>query len=526
MQFQRTISPFGLLFAGIGSIVGSGWLFGPLYAAQIAGPAALISWILGGILMIVIALTFAELGTAFPVAGGMVQYAQYSHGPLVSFMTGWMVWISSIAVAPVEAIAIMQYANNYLPVLLKTVNNVPVLTHFGIFVGACIMLLMCILNYWGARFFSRSNTLITSIKLIVPIATVLLLLIADFHLSNFSSPQTGGFIPYGWHGVFAALPLGGIVYSYIGANTVLQLAGESKRPQFSIPLALIGSMIFCIILYALLQIAFVGALSFNDIAKGWKNIHYVGDNGPFAGILMALGLGWFVIIIYADALISPFGTGYIYTAATARVCYGLSKIGFLPKGMQKLSPNAVPVRGIILNFLLGLLLFLPFPGWQQLVGFIISCFIVSYIIGPIALVGLRKSQPDHLRPFRLPMANLISFLAFYFCNLLVFWTGWQTVYKMMIAMLIGFIFFIIYCRQQKHHLWSRQWHTSWWMAPYVIGMMIISYLGTFGGGTEKISFGVDFLVIALFSLVIFALAIKLAHKKDTVALIPDLSLTS
>ncbi|MFX8840765.1 amino acid permease, partial [Acinetobacter baumannii] len=90
--------------AGVGSVIGSGWLFGPLYAAQIAGPAAVISWILGGLLMIVIALTFAELGSAFPVAGGMVQYAQYSHGPLVSFITGWMVWISSVTVAPVETI--------------------------------------------------------------------------------------------------------------------------------------------------------------------------------------------------------------------------------------------------------------------------------------------------------------------------------------------------------------------------------------------------------------------------------------
>ncbi|MEO8964655.1 MAG: amino acid permease, partial [Gammaproteobacteria bacterium] len=78
MTFKRSIGPIGLLFAGISSVIGSGWLFGPLYAAQIAGPAAAISWILGGVLMIVIALTFAELGSTFPVAGGMIQFAQYS----------------------------------------------------------------------------------------------------------------------------------------------------------------------------------------------------------------------------------------------------------------------------------------------------------------------------------------------------------------------------------------------------------------------------------------------------------------
>src|SRR5690242_5872305 len=147
MKFIRSIGTFSLLFAGIGSVIGSGWLFGPLYGAQIAGPGAILSWVIGGLLMIIIALTFAELGTAFPVAGGMVQYAQYSHGPLVSFMTGWMVWISSVAVAPVEALAILQYSANYIPNLVTKINNTTVLTGTGILAGAAIMLVMCLLNY-------------------------------------------------------------------------------------------------------------------------------------------------------------------------------------------------------------------------------------------------------------------------------------------------------------------------------------------------------------------------------------------
>ncbi len=127
MQFQRSISTFGILFAGIGSVNGSGWLFWPLFTAQIAGPAAVLSWIVRGILMLIIALTFAELGSAFPIAGGMVQYTQYSHGPLVSFMTGWMVWISSVAIAPVETLSIMQYAANYIPDLMHKTDGANVL---------------------------------------------------------------------------------------------------------------------------------------------------------------------------------------------------------------------------------------------------------------------------------------------------------------------------------------------------------------------------------------------------------------
>lgn len=517
MKFQRAISPLGLLLAGIGSIIGSGWLFGPLYAAQIAGPAAVLSWIIGGLLMIVIALTFAELGSAFPVAGGMIQFAQYSHGPLVSFMIGWMVWISSVAVAPVETLGIIQYLANYVPGLVETVEETHVLSNVGMVVAAGIMFIMCILNFYGAKFFSRSNSIITAIKLIVPIVTVILLISMSFHGSNFHDAPSGGFAPFGWHGIVAALPLGGVIYSFIGSNTVLQLAGETKNPQRSIPLALIGSMIFCIVLYALLQIAFVGAMTPSAFADGWNKLHYAGDTGPFTGLVAALGLSWFIVIIYADAMISPFGTGFVFTASTARISYGLSQIGFLPSALTKLTSKGVPFRSIILNYFVGLLLFLPFPGWQKLVSFIISCFIVSYIIGPIALVGLRKSQPDTHRPFFLPYAKMISLFAFYICNLLIFWTGWHTVSRMMIALSIGLFFFAIYCFREKNNIWKNEWRAAWWIVPYFSILSIISYLGTFGEGRNIIPFGMDFIVVAILTVVIFYFVLRTSNKKVLMA---------
>lgn len=513
MKFKRSIGFYGLLFTGISSVIGTGWLFGPLYVAQMAGPAAIVSWLVGGILMMIIALTFAELGSAFPVAGGMVQYAQFSFGPLVSFMTGWMVWISSVAVAPVETMGLLQYAADYIPGIVTRVDNVHILTTLGIFVAALVMLVMCILNFYSARFFSKFNNSITIIKIFVPIATIILLLSIDFHSINFYGHE-GGFSPYGLHGILAALPLGGVIYSYIGSNTILQLAGETKNPQRNIPLALMGSMIFCMALYVALQITFVGALDPAMLTEGWKNLHYSGDSGPFAGMIEALGVAWFLVILYIGAWISPFGTGFVYTATTGRVSYGLSAIGFFPKSLQVLSKNGVPVRCILVNFFVGLILFLPFPGWQGMVSFIISCFIVSYIIGPIALIGLRKTHPDQHRPFRLPYANFFGLIAFYICNLLIFWTGWHTVYRMMIALGIGLIFFIIHCVQQKNDLWIKQLNSSWWIFPYLIFMTIISYLGTFGNGTGLISFGIDFAVIALLSMVIFFLAIKSSHKLE------------
>lgn len=509
MNFQRSIGSVALWFTAVGGIIGSGWLFGPLYAAQIAGPAAIFSWIIGGLLMIVIAFTFAELAAAFPLAGGMVRFAEYSHGPLMSFTIGWMVWLSSVVVAPVETLALIQYAGNYIPHIIRKVNDAHILTWQGFILAAFIMFFMSYLNLQGAKFFSRTSTSIVTIKLIVPIITLLILFILDFHASNFHA--VGGFMPFGWQSVFAALPLGGIIFSFIGYSPAIQLAEEAKNPQRAIPLAIIGALLFCIVLYALLQMAFIGSLKPAFFSAGWNHLNFQGDAGPFAGILTALGVAWLVIVIYADAFISPFGTAFIYTASTARVSYALCQINFFPASLKKLNKKGVPTRAMAVNYLVGLLLFLPFPGWQSMVVFIISCFVISYSIGPIALITLRKVFPEQARPFHLPCAQIMAPLAFYICNLLVFWTGWKTVSKLLVALCIGLIVFIYrFCLSHEMRQ-KMEWKRAWWLLPYFIGIGVISYLGNFGKGINVIKFGPDFIVIAAFSLAIYYLAIKLAR---------------
>lgn len=510
MKFQRSIGSFALLFSAIGGIVGSGWLFGPLYAAQVAGPAAILSWVIGGILMTIIAFTFAELAAAFPVAGGMVHFAELSHGPMMSFTIGWMVWLSSVVVGPVETLALVQYAANYIPGIIRHVNDTHVLTAYGFILAAAIMLVLTYLSLQSAKFFSRTSTSMVFVKLIVPVLTLLVLFSLDFRASNLHA--AGGFMPNGWEGVFAALPLGGVIFSFIGYSPAIQLAGEAKNPQRAIPLAVIGATVFCIFLYALLQLAFIGSLKPEYLVNGWQHLNFTGDSGPFAGILAGLGAMWLVLIIYADAVISPFGTAYIYTASTARVNYAMSQVGFFPQWLKKLTPAGVPLRALWVNYFVGLVLFLPFPGWQSMVTFIISCFIVAYCIGPIALITLRRTYADQNRPFYLPYAKVVSLVAFYICNLLIFWTGWQTVSKLLIALAIGFLVFAYRCYQSKELQEKAEWKRGWWLIPFFIGMGIISYLGTYGNGIKVIKFGPDFIIIAIFTLFIYFAAIGAAKR--------------
>src|SRR3989344_3624762 len=157
MQFNRSISNTELLLSAVGGIVGSGWLLGPLLAAKIAGPAAIIAWVLGGLLMMTIALTYAELASMLPVAGGTIRFLQFSHGTLASFTIGWVAWLASAAVAPIETLALLHYASVYLPWLMHKVGGVAVLTWAGFGMAALIMLGMCIVNVVGVRILTKTN---------------------------------------------------------------------------------------------------------------------------------------------------------------------------------------------------------------------------------------------------------------------------------------------------------------------------------------------------------------------------------
>lgn len=500
MPVKRSIGLWGLLFLSVGSIIGSGWLFGPFFAAQVAGPAAVVAWVLGGILMTVVALTFAELAAMFPVTGGAMQFLQVSHGTLVSFTFAWIGWISSIAVAPIETLALLQYATHYFPWLTFQQAHVTLLTGQGIVVAAGVMAAICWINVSGVNLLSKSTVVLGCFKLFVPLITLALLLCCHFHAENFTSH---GFFVDGLHGLLASLPTAGIIFSFIGYSAAVHMGGEAKRPQFAIPFAILGALLICTILYCGLQFAFIGAVPASGLAHGWAHLSFAGDAGPFVGLVMLAGFLWWAQILYVDAVASPFGTALIYTGATARMAYAMGKNGYMPQFLRQLNPRGTPARLVWTNFFLGLILFLPFPTWQTMMSFLVSAVVFAYAVGPLALVVLRKIAPEQPRPFRLPQATLLSFLAFYICNLVLLWVGWDIIWKMLIMISLGYVALWVYRQYGRGERFPMEWHNSGWLFLYLCLLGAISYSSTFGGGKNWIPFGMDFGVMFLASVLIF-----------------------
>jgi len=288
--FRRDVGPVGLLFASLGSIIGSGWLFGALYASEVAGPAALVSWVIGGIAVLLLALVHAELGSMFPVAGGSARFPHYAYGGLAGFTVGWIAWLGAVTTAPIEVEAALQYSTHWVSWFTHTsASGTTYLTWPGYFVAVVLMLLFTVINVLGVRWLAHSNNVIMVWKVAIPFLAVAVLMIMEFHGSNFTAH---GFAPFGAYGVLSAISTGGIIFAYLGFEQAIQLGGESSNPSRDIPFAVIGAMIIGVVLYILLQVAFLAALHPSNLSHGWANVTFAASAGPFAGLATSLGLSW------------------------------------------------------------------------------------------------------------------------------------------------------------------------------------------------------------------------------------------
>ena len=177
---RREVGAVALMFTGLGSIIGSGWLFGAWRAAQLAGPGAIYAWLIGAVVILFVALTYAELGAMFPESGGAVRYGHYSHGSLVGFAAGWAAWIAIVSVIPVEAEASVQYMSSWpwpwaQALYLHAANGQGELRAAGLTIAAMLVVVYFLLNFWSVKVFAGANSAITFFKLIVPAATAVAL---------------------------------------------------------------------------------------------------------------------------------------------------------------------------------------------------------------------------------------------------------------------------------------------------------------------------------------------------------------
>jgi amino acid transporter len=387
-KFHKRLSLTDLTFIGLGSIFGSGWLFSASHVSAIAGPAGILSWILGGIAVLLLGLVYCELGAALPRAGGVVRYPEYSHGALLGSLTGFITLIAFSSLIAIEVEAARQYAAAWFPLLNQPGGSHP--SVWGWLVQLALLVLFFLLNYFSVKTFALANNIVSIFKFLVPIL-VIVLLMKHFNPGNLS---VHGFAPSGMAGVEAAISAGGIIFAYLGLTPIVSVASEVRDPQRNIPIALILSVALSTVIYVLLQLAFLGSIPAAQLAPGWSGIDKVFAL-PYHDIALALGMAWLAALVICDAMVSPSGTGNIYMNATPRVVYGWARSGgFLPVLTRVDPQSGIPRPALWLSLGLSIFWTLPFPSWETLIGVVSAALVLSYAVAPVTVAALRRSAPQ------------------------------------------------------------------------------------------------------------------------------------
>jgi amino acid transporter len=516
------------MFVSLGSIIGSGWMLGALNAAMQAGPASILSWLIASAMLALLALTYAELGAAYPVAGGSARFPYYSHGPIAGFTAGWAAWLQAVFIAPIEVLAVITYVNSiawvnvHFNMITKAGDNAGLLNAAGLVVAVALMVVFTAVNLASVKFMSDSNTVTVIWKTAVPALALVVVASSRFTAANFHAG--GGFMPFGFHGVFAALT-GGVVFASQGFEQAVQLAGEARDPKRDLSRAVLTATAIAAVLYAMLQVVMIGGLDPHDIAAGWMKPLGTDPSayGAWYTLALAIGAVWLANILMVTAVISPAGAGLVYMATTARLSYALGEEREMPTALATTNTRGVPVVSILVAAVVGTLAFGPFKSWTELVRVVTGATAIMYAFAPVSLAALHKIDARRPRSYRVPLPAVTLPAAFCSANLIMYWGGLGTTWKLTVAMIAGVALFWIGAKRHRTRAFDST-RTAIWIAPWLGGQVVIGWLGRYGGGSLNIlPDWIDILVVVVFSLVIYywAIATSLSEQQAAAAVAKD-----
>ncbi len=411
---KHQIGLIALTAIGIGTMIGSGWLFSAYYAAQIAGPAAYLAWFVTAFIILILGLSLAEIAFHYPKRGLMARLLVISHNEEFAFICTIATWLGLTAVIATEAEGSIQYLSSLSPFISHYLYNAAHqhLTTIGLWLSIAMVMGFGVINFWGIKLLSHSSTALTTAKILIPVITAIFIIGASFHSVNFVEKHNG-LMPYGFSSILTAMIGAGMIYSFNGFQNIVSFSSEAKKPKRDIPLAMVLSVLITLLVYVVLQTAFIGALPTHSLIDGWRHIDFT---SPFVQITAMLNLNLISIILYADAVISPSGTGLIYTGSTTRMLTGMAEDRHMPAFFKKLCAYNFSRRSLIATILLAILFLCFFRSWASLVSFLSLFYVISYMSIPLCLGKLRKHKIKGR--FSLPLIQILLPLMFMFLSTL------------------------------------------------------------------------------------------------------------
>ncbi|MGX6962469.1 APC family permease [Vagococcus xieshaowenii] len=395
-QLERTMTFFPALSTVMGTVIGAGVFFKAASVAAVTGDSSLhmFSWFLGGLISVCAGLTAAELAAAIPETGGMIKYIERAYGKFAAFLLGWAQVIIYFP-ANVAALAIIfgtQFVNLFA---LDSKLVLPI----GIISAVSIMLL----NFLGSKAGGRIQSISLVCKLI-PLALIVifgLLRQGDVDVSlipiEAGKNISGGFFPALGAGLLATM------FAYDGWIHVGNLAGELKNPSKDLPKSIAVGIVGVMIVYLLVNWAFLGQLPMDQLAGNETAAMDVSNKlfGDMGGKLVTIGI-----------LVSVYGTINGYTMTGMRLPYVMGLNNDLPfsEKLVKLNKNKIPYIAGVLELVIAVLLMLS-GSFDMLTDMLVFVIWIFYTLVFIAVIKLRKVEPDLERPYKVPLYPILPIIA-------------------------------------------------------------------------------------------------------------------
>jgi amino acid transporter len=348
-------------------------------AAGMAGYAIVPIVVVCGFLSLLTMFSYAELGTAIPLAGGEYTFSKVAYGGFTSFLTGWFEWLSNMFYAALAAIGFAYVVSYLFPQI-----NIPL-------TAVIVVVAFAIINLRGTKETATAETIIT----IIVLAILAIFVIGGWSFVQGSQAAPPSASPIGILGIFAATAY--LFEMYLGAEAVAAAQAEVKNPGRNIPLAIVLSAVVLIALYTSVVAVAVGIVPPNVLKEQSSPIAFVAEQalGPAGAVLITIGLAITGLAATNEAIL-----------AQSRVLYAMGRDGYLPKGLCKVhkrfcTPHVAIIVGAIFTVIFAATGFVNFVVYAVNLGFIIGFSIVN-----LSVIKLRKIAPHLKRPFKAPLYPL------------------------------------------------------------------------------------------------------------------------
>ncbi len=453
---KRTLGATSLVALGIGAIIGAG-LFSltGIAAAENAGPAVVLSFVLAAFGCAFAGMCYSEFSTMIPIAGSAYTYAYATMGELLAWIIGWDLVLEYAVGAATVSISWSSYVVSLLhdwgitlPAELIASPWQPVKLADGTLVhgiinlpAVFIVVVISLLLMTGIKESANVNAVVVVIKVTVVVVFIAVgwAYMKPANHVPFIPPNTGTFGEFGWSGIVRAA--GVIFFAYIGFDAVSTAAQEAKNPKRDMPIGIIGSLVVCTILYVLFSYVMTGLEHYTN---------FKGNAAPVALAISATPFAWLKIAVKIAIICGFTSVILVMLLGQSRVFYSMSRDGLLPKIFSAIHPKfQTPWRSNLL-FMVFVSLFSAFAP-ISMVGHMTSIgTLFAFVIVCGGILIMRKTQPNLPRPFRTPWVPLTPILGIVICSLMMFGLGWENWLRLFVWLAIGLAIYFGYSRSHSH----------------------------------------------------------------------------